>query len=239
MNFPYARTLCSWGGPGRALGDFTGYFPAKKHRDVGAALEICEALYDEQALDDLYEFGENANLGTPIVVAPALLPEESQNVLARTYAKWVANQLHWESGDGIYQLKTMNRDFISDGWFRIAHEPEFYGSVETGRAYLIADDVMTMGGTVASLRGFIESQGGTVFAITALASRNGGHAQISLAENTLSQLKSALDGELALAVSGELGYGVECLTEPEGRFLLRNCPSVDTFRTGISRARYP
>ena len=44
----------------------------------------------------------------------------------------------------------------------LGYNPRFAGTVETGRSYLILDDSLSMGGSVASLRGFIENRGGHV-----------------------------------------------------------------------------
>lgn len=93
-----------------------------------------------------------------------------------------------------------------------------------------------MGGTMASLRGFIESKGGNVICMTALASEDGTHAQISLDTDTLRALSMSFQGRLAEEVKGEIGYEIQCLTYQEGKFLLR-CKTYDAFRAGINGAR--
>lgn len=239
QDFPPVWALCAWQGPGRCLPDFKGYFPAKKEQNVQAARDICEELFNREVFDGLAKAGDGAGLGIPIVVTPSVLLEETGNVLARTYGQWLARELKWEFAPGILQLKTQSRDFSRSGWFRLAHEQEFEGEVKPGRAYLIADDVMAMGGTLAALRGFIEQGGGHVFAMTTLASRDGGRTEIALAETTLSSLRSAARGELTRVIEQELGYAAECLTEAEGAFILRASASPDQFRDGLHRARNP
>lgn len=43
---------------------------------------------------------------------------------------------------------------------RLAFNPAFSGEVVQGQEYLIVDDNLTMGGTIASLRGYVENRGG-------------------------------------------------------------------------------
>ena len=239
-NFPPVFVHAAWDSPAaRVLPEHPGYFRAKKRRDVMAALAICDDLAQEGQLEAIYDtcFERDADL-PPLVVAPSLALEETQNVLALTYAQWLAKEMGWEVEKGIFRANTASRDFIVNPWYRLAHDPTYYGAVQPGRRYVIADDVSTMGGTLTSLRGFIESQGATVICMTALASKTGDNVQISLAERTLRELTMALSGRLAAACNVELGYAVNCLTEQEGRFLLR-CPSVDALRAGIAGARDP
>ena len=93
-----------------------------------------------------------------------------------------------------------------------------------------------MGGTLASLRGYIETNGGKVLGMTVLGSGSGQNVQISLVRDTFERLTTAWGGELFEAYPTEVGHALECITEPEGQFLLR-CPSHDHFRAGIDGAR--
>lgn len=217
------------------LGDHALYSAAKRRRNLRAALRICDDVTKTATLDEIYDACQGPD-DKPIVVAPAPSLETTQNALAIGYGRWLANEMGWDVCATIFQLKTVSRDYVKDPWFRLANEPEFYGRIERGRRYVIADDVCTMGGTITSLRGFIESQGGCVTCMTTLASREGSHAQISLARGTLSRLTALYDGRFNEAFRRELGYEPECLTEREGRFLLR-CPSLDAFREGLDGAR--
>ena len=238
-NFPPVYVHTAWEAPdaaGSALPDHSSYWPAKKRRDFQAALKVCHDLVREDALNLVFDACQG-NPPSPIVAVPALSLFETQNALAIGYGKWLANEMGWEVSETTFQGKVVNRDFTTDGWFRLVQQPEFYGEIEPGRRYILADDVCTMGGTLASLRGFIYSKGGEVTCTTALASKNGSHVPISLAEDTLARLTDAHGGELAAICQMELGYEVACLTEAEGQFLLR-CPSIDALRAGIDGARY-
>lgn len=215
------------------LPDHPAYWPAKRKRDAKAAVALCEDVVSEENLEILYDL----TYGTePLVVAPALTIHETQNALARAFAGWLSAKMNWQLDRNIYQTKTINRDFNTNGWFRIVNEPGFCGSVEPGRPYVIADDVCAMCGTLASLRGYIETNGGKVLGMTVLGSGSGQNVQISLVRDTFERLTTHWGGELFEAYPTEIGHALECITEPEGQFVLR-CPSYDHFRAGIDGAR--
>ena len=219
-DFPLLFCHAAWfsGDPNvRCLPDHSQYAAAKRRRDAKAALRVCDDVINERTLD--FIFDACSGLRKPAVVSPASTIGSSQNALAVGYGRWLALEMSWDVCDTIFQSKTNSRDFVKDNWFRLANEPEFYGHVEAGRHYVIADDVCSLGGTIASLRGFIESQGGHVICMTSLACGDGQHAQISLASGTLSRLTALYDGRFTAAFRRELGYEPECLTEREGRFL--------------------
>ena len=50
----------------------------------------------------------------------------------------------------------------ADGYGRLARQAAFDGVVERGRQYVMVDDFIGQGGTLANLRGWVEKKGGTV-----------------------------------------------------------------------------
>jgi hypothetical protein len=231
--FPKVLVNAPWESESFNLPDHPGYWPAKRKRDAKAAVSLCEDLVTEENLEILYDLTYGLE---PIVAAPALTLHETQNALARAFAGWLSAKMNWQLDRNLYQAKTINRDFNTNGWFRIVNEPDFYGQVEAGRPYILADDVCAMGGTLASLRGYIETNGGKVLGMTVLASGSGKNVQISLVGDTFARLTTAWAGKLVAAYPTEIGHELESITEPEGQFLLR-CPSYDRFRAGIDGAR--
>lgn len=240
QDFPKVFVHCAWeGGHPQCLPDHPMYWPAKKARNANAALRVCDEIAQEPVLEALHDTClDHSQEADPIVVAPSLTPHEARNALSIGYGRWLAKEMGWEVARDIFQVRTVNRDFVVDGWFRFANQPEYDGTVEAGRNYVIADDVCTMGGTLASLRGFIEAKGARVICMTTLASRDGSRVKISLAQPTISRLSTGYDGELDDLLCREMGYGLGCLTDPEGRFLLQ-FPTLERIREGIHGARQP
>jgi hypothetical protein len=234
--FPPVLVQCAWQGENGGLADNVNYWPAKKKRDIDAANRLCADEVREAVFEEVYAICEDPSARPPLVVAPSMNILESQNVLAIGYARYLAFEMGWDVAPYIFQAQSVKRDFTTDGWFRVAHQPEFYGDVEEGRRYVIADDVCTMGGTIASLKGFIETKGGTVICTTAIAGPSYTAMPLAISEQTAFGLNAKADGAFAAAIEEELGHGIPCLTEPEGRFLLR-CASPELFREGINGAR--
>lgn len=235
--FPPVMIHGPWQGDGHSgLADDPDYFPAKKKRQPEAALRVINRFMRESTCQSIFDVCEAPGEQPPLVVTPSMNLLESQNVLAIGYGQTLAFEMDWPVAKHIFQSQSVKRDFVTDGWFRITHQPEFYGDVEAGRRYVIADDVCTMGGTIATLRGFIESKGGHVICATTLAGKTALGLDIAISDQTRYGLETREGGEFAALVNEELGYGIDCLTEPEGHFLLR-CASPELLRAGIDGAR--
>lgn len=207
-------------------------YAAAKAGSVQSATAVVEALLSEPALEDIS--GCLCGKET-FVIAPIKPPGASDNVLAYTFAEIVAGELGIDVFDGVFQYPRGKRD-LQNFWMRLSNPAEFYGDIAVGCDYILADDVLTVGGTLSGLRALIESQGGRVICMTALAGGRAGTVPISLDSETSQGLKSRFGASLNEMLKKELGYGVEQLTEPEARKLLGEL-SVDGIRAQIVRAR--
>ena len=107
----------------------------------------------------------------------------------------------------------------SDGYSRLALLALFGGDVKEPE-YFLVDDFIGQGGTLANLRGFVESCGAKVLGATALTGK-GYSAKLSLSEETLRGLKGKHGTELEQWWVAAFGYGFERLTESEARYLTR------------------
>ena len=207
---------------------------AKYHLDAKRALSLCDGLHNEEALGRLYEL-TFAMDPVPIVVAPAHTLGSTQNALGRTFARYVAQELGFEITNEIFQSNAVKRDKIKSPFTRLSHSPTFDGTVIAEANYLLADDIFTLGGTLASLRGFIEGKGGKVVGMTVLGEKEGLDVKIALANSTLAALSAVGNGALATLIPQRTGFALDCLTEPEGRYLLEQS-SVNGIRDGFDRA---
>lgn len=224
------------------------YWDAKAHGDYIAAQQIVEDLTSPDAVITLCE---KLNGRKPLIVAPSLTREDPKNVIPIWFAYNLAYHLDTEVCREIFQSNKAHRTGRS-GFYRLVNDPEFYGKVKPGQDYLIVDDVLTMGGTLASLRSFIESNGGHVIATTVLADsnirarvakRNGIEMIQSSAEVNLKPTDEALDHlrkkhgpRLEKFWKEQKGYGLECLTEREVDFLaFHDC--FRTIRDAFKRSR--
>jgi hypothetical protein len=72
----------------------------------------------------------------------------------------------------------------ADGWHRLVTPATFIGTVVAGADYLLVDDHIGFGGTLANLRGHIEANGGHVLGMTTLTETGGGR-EIAIRRETL------------------------------------------------------
>jgi hypothetical protein len=100
-----------------------------------------------------------------------LLPVLNRNKLPLALAQAIGLPV-WEN---VRLVHTVRRKFLS-AIQRLLHKPKFAGNIQKGAAYILVDDVVCQGGTVAALRNFVVNHSGTVVAVVALAYAIGSHA---------------------------------------------------------------
>jgi hypothetical protein len=85
---------------------------------------------------------------------------------------------------------------------------------------LLVDDFIGQGGTLANLRGLVETKGGTVIGATVLTGK--AHSAKSRPDDqTLVELRRKHGEQLEEWWFATFGYGFERLTESEARYLTR------------------
>lgn len=235
--FPNVFVNCSWASnkPGvNCLVKHPLYQAAKGERDVGAALDILDDLASERTILSLREVA-NAHGVKPKIIAPSAQPGDSNNALAIGYAQWLGHELDWPVEIEVFQIKAFSRDRLGQ-WVRIAHNCAFRGEIDKETPYVIVDDVMTLGGTLADLRSFILHKGGSVIAMSAIASKDGDDRPIHLGDEMKGSLERYYGPRIAEFCTELLGYSHLCLTREEGDRLL-GCSGYVAFREKILRAR--
>jgi hypothetical protein len=103
---------------------------------------------------------------------------------------------------------------------RLVTPATFEGPVHADANYVLVDDHVGLGGTLANLRGYIEARGGKVIAMTALTESRDGR-MISLRTETLAMLKARHGEALDTLWHDQFGYGIDALTELEAQNLCR------------------
>jgi hypothetical protein len=104
------------------------------------------------------------------------------------------------------------------------------GQVFEGANYILVDDHIGFGGTLANMRGYVLARG----ARTTLTETPNA-ATIALAESTLNQLRNKHGSELDDVWRERYGYGLDCCTEVEAGKLLR-MRSIDFIRRCLAQA---
>lgn len=158
---------------------------------------------------------------------------EGVNAIPETFAEKLAEKLGLEVESGIVQTNIVGHTG-SDGFGRLARQPLFDGDVMEGKEYLIVDDFIGMGGTIANLKGYIELKGGIVIGATALTGKPYS-TKIAPDRNLLQELRDKHGKELEDWWKERFSHTFDCLTQSEARYILKT-ENADRVRNKIAEA---
>ena len=215
------------------LADATSHpdYEAAKGGDDAAARRLVHDVLSPDAIGQLRKV-----IGKREAIALGVHAEEavSRNAIPSAMADILGEVLGIEVDLDIMQSAKVGRT-AQDGFGRLANQPGFDGPVRNDKPYLIMDDTLTQGGTLANLKGYIENRGGEVLAATALTGKQYS-AKIAIDSSTIKQLRDQYDGTgLEAWWHNKFGYGFDSLTESEGRYLLR-AKDADKIRDRVTEA---
>lgn len=137
-----------------------GFWDAK-NGELSAARFVVNRCAKPDRLRELREQYPNA----------VLLPVLGQNKLPLALAQAIGLPICYS----VHIFHIVSRKFLC-AIQRFLHKPVFMGSIQKDVDYILVDDVITQGGTIAALREFVMVQGGRVVAVVALAYAIGSHA---------------------------------------------------------------
>ncbi len=169
----------------------------------------------------------------PILVSAHAYEQNGVNAIPEVFADELALRLGWEVDGGVVQTNVVSHTG-ADGFSRLARQAEFDGTIQPGAEYVMVDDFVGMGGTLANLRGHIEANGGRVLAAVALTGKPHS-AKLRLAQESLNKLRSKHGAELEHWWQERFGHAFDALTESEARYLVRTSDAV-TVRDRIAAA---
>ncbi len=209
-------------------------YSAAKAGDAAAAARLARDVVTPAFVDDV-----RAALpeGSKPVVVPVVARENSgNNKIPRAAAEVLAARLGLQVDDQLVQADKVGRG-QGDAVYRLANQPGFAGTVKAGQDYLLIDDTLTQGGTLAQLKTHIEDAGGRVVLATALTGKAYSR-KLALSPDTLASVRDRF-GSIETWWRGQFGYGFEGLTESEARSILsldRKRLSPDGLRDRIAAA---
>lgn len=206
------------------------YEPAKSG-SAEAALSLATRLLNRQAIADIRKLIAGRNvLILPVVADEAMgfnaIPDGMAHVLGRELQQDVV-------AGGIVQSNKVGHT-RAKAFQRIVTPAEFKGDVQEGANYLLVDDHVGLGGTLANLRGHIEVNGGNVIGMTTLTKSQGAE-QISLTTETRDALWTLHGQTLNTLWQSAFGHGLNSLTELEGLVLCRQ-PTIGAIANFLAQA---
>jgi DNA repair protein RadC/GNAT superfamily N-acetyltransferase len=217
---------------GSTLGSSTRHpdYRAAKAGDTDAAWRVVRDIMPDETIERV-----RSMLGgrKPVVVPVHAQEAAGRNKLPVALARLLADRLGLEVATDIVQASAVHRGG-KDGFYRLANQPQFDGPVAAGD-YLLVDDTLTQGGTIAQLAEHIEQGGGRVAGVVALTGKQYS-ARIGLTDGTLAEIRQK-HADLEPWWREQFGYGFDGLTESEARYILVSGQSSDAIRNRVTAAR--
>ena len=206
-------------------------YQAAKAGDSKAALSLVQSLLNEQTIAEIQEMAGGRE---PVIVAVRAEESAGRNKIPFMMARALSSQTGWQVDTKLFQANFAGRTG-TDAVYRLVNPPIFRGDVQAGRDYLIVDDNSTMGGTIASLRGYIENRGGHVIGAAVMSARETG-LDIVPTQKQLDDIQRKHGDAPNDYWTNTFGYGIDHLTRGEAG-TIRTSPSFDRLRSGIDAAR--
>jgi len=205
-------------------------YPAAKSGDAEAARIVVRETINCQEVEALRLLLSGRR---PILASVHAYESEGVNAIPEAFAEELAVRLGLQIDSGIVQTNVVSHTG-ANGYGRLARQPVFEGEVSAGAEYVLVDDFVGQGGTLANLRGYIEVNGGKVLAAVTLTGQ-GRSAKLALEKSKLDELRGKHGQEFEKWWQERIGYSFDCLTQSEARYLA-DSPDADTIRSRIAEA---
>lgn len=207
-------------------------YQSAKQGDMIAALNLVDRLLTDDTVDQIKAL---IGLDKPVLLPVLAVEESGNNKIPLAMAEVLSDRLGLEVELGIVQRDKVARTGAGAD-HRLAFNPSFEGEVRSGQKYLILDDTLTMGGTLASLRGYIENRGGTVIGASVMTAHSGA-VDLNVKPKMLAAIAQKHGVAMDIFWKENFGYGIDKLTQGEAGHV-KAAESVDAIRDRIATARH-
>ncbi len=206
-------------------------YKAGKAGDVESAIEVARDLVNIEKAKALKEKHPNA-----ILVPVISLESGGHNKLPLELAIAISEITGLEFTHDIYQTNYVDRTH-EDEIGKLLTPIAFDGNIIEGQEYILVDDAVGQGGTLSSLRHFIENNGGIVVDVTAFGS--GRYAsRLSVKPETIKKIETEHGREQTEKFLKDFNIAgtLESLTEKQARKILSK--SLDELRAEAVKRGY-
>ncbi len=211
------------------------YHDAKARGDAVAATNLVNSLVDETGIAAVGTLiGAVSQSGNPILVSAHAWESQGLNAIPAALTRLLSECLGFPRETAIVQTNIVSHTG-ADGYGRLARQACFDGPIEAGREYVMVDDFVGQGGTLANLRGWIEKQGGLVVGAIALTGKPYS-AKLNPSQEQLHELRQKHGADFEQWWKEHFGHAFDCLTQSEARYLARS-PDVDAIRDRLTAAK--
>jgi hypothetical protein len=208
-------------------------YAAAKSGDLSAARQLAVDLMNPAKIDELVRL---ATVNNALLLAVSADEVSGFNAIPDAMALFFALVTDVPvSIDDIVQSNKVAHT-RSKSLQRIVAPAAFTGKVKPNRNYLIIDDHAGLGGTLASLRGYIETSGGTVVGCTTLTASPNSHI-LAISKSSQNMLLEKYGPEINGFWMERFGHEIGSLTEREAKaILVCRAQSLDTLEAQLAQA---
>ena len=209
-------------------------YAAAKSGDSVAAAKLVDALVEEPGLAAVRRLisGKQEH-GTVALASAHAYERDGVNAIPAALAQLLSIRFGLP-----YQYSVAQTNVVSHtgagGYGRLARQAAFGGTIGAGGRFVMVDDFIGQGGTMANLRGWIERQGSTVAGAVGLTGKPYS-AKLSPTREQLDELRQKHGTEFEDWWREQFGHAFDCLTQSEARYLARS-PDADTIRVRLAAA---
>ena len=209
-------------------------YAGAKTGDAVAAANLVNSLVDEAGITTVRALiSEISESGEPVLVCANAYEDQGFNAIPAALAELLSERLGIPFDTTVVQTNVVSHTG-ADGYGRLARQAAFAGEIQSEREYVMVDDFIGQGGTLANLRGLIEKQGGKIVGAIALTGKPYS-AKLNPSQEQLHELRQKHGSDFEKWWKAHFGHAFDCLTQSEARYLARS-PDVDTIRNRLAAA---
>ena len=209
-------------------------YAAAKSGDSLAAAALVRSLVDERGLVDVGDLIASVKAsGSLVLVSAHAYEREGVNSIPAALAQLLSARFGLRNDEFVVQTNIVSHTGAS-GYGRLARQAAFGGRIACAGCFVMVDDFIGQGGTLANLRGWIERQGSTVVGAVGLTGKPYS-AKLNPTPEQLDELRQEHGREFEDWWRERFGHAFDCLTQSEARYLARS-PDADTIRSRLAAA---
>ena len=208
-------------------------YVASKSGDAEAAAKLVDELVNQRGLVEIRQLLDGKAANPPVLVSAQAYERDGYNAIPAALAHLLSELIGIPFDSNVAQINIVGHTG-ADGYGRLARQAAFGGEVMPGRRYIMVDDFIGQGGTLANLRGWIEGNGGTVVHAAGLTGKPYS-ARLNPAQEQLDELREKHGPSFEHWWGEHFGHTFDCLTQSEARYLARS-PDADSIRNRLAAA---
>lgn len=206
-------------------------YVSAKGGDWNAAMQLVQRVLTEDAIKQVLGLIGNSS---PKLLPVRAIEESGRNKIPLAVAEILADRLNLDVEMDIIQSDRVYRT-NSGADHRLAFTPTFEGPVVPKQEYFLIDDTLAMGGTLASLRGFVENRQGKVLGAMVMTAHEGA-LHLPIKQELLNKIYQKHGHVINEFWKEQFEYGIDKLTQAEAGHL-RAAKTFDSIRERIIAAR--